>query len=99
VTRLFQYVRFAPGNRTWIEHASYCRAAWADALEIKNAHGYESEIAKHVEKVWAQCDSGRKQAFQTATSFQARGFADLAAKLTFARADRLLRVSPRPWRY
>jgi hypothetical protein len=65
---------------------------WADALTIKGRHGHESEIAKHVEKVWAQSNKGRQEAFRAAISFPARGYADLAAKLAFARDDREIRA-------
>jgi hypothetical protein len=65
---------------------------WPDALTIKGRHGHESEIAKHVEKVWAKSNKGRVDAFRAAISFPARGYADLAAKLAFARDDRQIRA-------
>ncbi len=63
---------------------------WPDALAIKNRHGHESDIAKHVEKIWAQSGKGRQEALRVAISYPSRGYADLAAKLAFARDDQLI---------
>jgi hypothetical protein len=65
-------------------HNALPKGDWNVGLAVKNRHGHESDIAKHVEKVFAEQRRGRELAFSAVMSFPARGYADIAAKLALA---------------
>jgi hypothetical protein len=65
-------------------HNALSKGDWNVGLAVKNRHGHESDIAKHVEKVFMEQNRGRELAFGAVMSFPARGYADIAVKLAFA---------------
>jgi hypothetical protein len=75
----------SPELQSLIEtHGALSRGDWNVGLAVKNRHGHESDIAKHVEKVFMEQNRGRELAFTAVMSFPARGYADIAVKLAFA---------------
>jgi hypothetical protein len=75
----------SPELRSLIKtHDVLPRGNWDEARAIKDAHGHESAIAKHVDKVWTQHADVKEKAFRAALAFPARGYADIAVKLAFA---------------
>src|SRR5690348_7752223 len=78
--------RSSPELRSLIEtHNALTPGNWSVGLAVKNKYGHESALAKHVEKVFAEHGRGQEMAYRAVMSFPARGYADIATKLEFAR--------------